>query len=102
MSSKGGQQVLLSELLKWWPQLSSPPWEPGSQGAAVHLPCPHPGHVPRPNLVCVGEEEHGDGGLQQEHQQQQHEELWEVGLASGTASVPGIPHLQASPAQVEP
>lgn len=45
-----------------------------------------------PYLVCIGEEEDGDGGLQKEHQQQHHKELGIGGTASATR--PSLqPHL---------
>jgi hypothetical protein len=47
----------------------------------------------QPYLVSVGKEKHSDGGFQQEHQQQQHEELCEdrTGLREGPeSSGPGL------------
>lgn len=45
-----------------------------------------------PYLVCIGKEEDGDSGLQEEHQQQHHEELG-IGGQSSAARPGPQPHL---------
>jgi len=48
-------------------------------------------------LVSVGEEEDGDAGLEQEHQQQGHEEL-----RAGTASLSRAAHLARTDGPTRP